>query len=705
MNILQDFALALVDFPTALPYYLMLLAASGLAFLAANRATNAGEQLALPLRTAFLVVFCSQLVLLTLSLLLFQGYTVINDFFFLVFQTLTFITLVWIVWALAFPQAKGWLRRIPIILTLVAFLAGSVTVIFIPNQSAAFGSSWVHQVWAGASLGLLIVGIISILSRKHFYKLEGFLVLLIAALGYFVYLSNPTSAALPSAVALSQLLYYPLLVSIAWQTQPKPALVQQGSPLPASPQMAEAFLELNLQTEQEQIRNALTHSLSVFLMSDLLGLVERTSEGNLRVSNTYDLIREAWLPVFELIPEQVPQLSAHFEDGLPLSANKTEELAEEKATLLQALGYNASGCLFLYPLKGAGETPKYALLCLTPYTNRAWTPEDQSRLSVIAEKIGRVLDNSAATEAQARAVEELRINLNQMQRQNAHLGEDLERHQKLLAELRQEYLQVKNRYSKETQLWAERQKFLEGKLANLEETLQKQAAAFAEVESLRRQKAELEAELTKNNEKLANLKHALASAQEVLSGDSLTSTAKVEPEASEGSEMLSGIQAAAALEATLKESANSLDSHMIQLENRLQALPPIPRRVLATLQKVLQSLVSNAIAASPQGSSISVEFLPSDDQTLPESLEIRVTDQGGGLSEAEQHAFLSFVTGAENDIPKSIGNAGALQQAVALVQAAGGHWWIHTEPGCSSTYRVSLPLDEHDTLSSGSVED
>ncbi|HOO57956.1 MAG TPA: hypothetical protein PK273_01530, partial [Anaerolineaceae bacterium] len=246
MNILQDFALALVDFPTALLYYLVLLAAGGLAFLAANRATNAGEQLALPLRTAFLVVFCSQLVLLTLSLL-FQGYADINEFFPLAFQTLTFITLVWIVWALVFPQAKGWLRYIPIILTLVAFLAGSVTVTFISNQSAAFGSNWVHQVWSGASLGLLIVGIISILSRKHFFKLEGFLVLLIAALGYLVYLSNPVSAALPSAVALSQLLYYPLLVSIAWQTQPKPATIHQHSPLPASPQMAEAFLELNLQ--------------------------------------------------------------------------------------------------------------------------------------------------------------------------------------------------------------------------------------------------------------------------------------------------------------------------------------------------------------------------------------------------------------------------------------------------------------------------
>ena len=699
MNILQDFALALVDFPTALPYYLVLLAASGLAFIAAHRAKNAGEQLALPLLTALLVVFFAQLVLLTLSLLLFQGYANLTVFFPLVYQTLTFITLVWIVWALAFPQAKGWLKRLPLILTLAAFLAGCFTFFYPAQQIAAHGSTWVHQAWAGASLVLLIAGIISISSRKHPFKLESLLVLLIATLGYLVYLSDPVSAELPSAVTLSQLLYYPLLVSIAWQTQPKPVIVRQDHTLPASPQMAEAFLELNLQTEQEQIRNALTHSLSIFLMSDLFGLVQRTPEGSLRVSNSYDLIREAWLPAFELTPEQVPQLAAHFEDGLPLSSNIAEELAEEKAALIQTIGYNTSGCLLLYPLKGEQEVPKYGLLCLTPYTNHAWTSDDQSRLHILSEKIVRVLDNSAATDAQARAVEELRINLNQIQRQNAHLGEDLERHQKLLAELRQEYLQVKNRYTKETQLWAERQKFLEGKLANLEETLQEQAAAFAEVESLRQQKAELEAALTKTNAKLTSLKQALASAQEVLSGVVLAPSAKVEPNSNEASEMLSGSQAAAAVEAALKEYTDNLNSHTIQLENRLESLPLVPRGVLATLQKVLQSLVSNAVAASPQGSSIFVELLPSEDQTLSESLEIRVTDQGGGLSEAEQSAFLSLLTGAENELPQSIGNAQALQQAVALVQAAGGHWWIHAEPGSSNTYRVSLPLNEQGVLS------
>jgi len=104
--------------------------------------------------------------------------------------------------------------------------------------------------------------------------------------------------------------------------------------------MAEAFLELNLQSELEQIRNALTHSLSIFLMSDLLGIVELAPEGSLRLSNTYDLIREAWLPAFDLAPQQAPELAAHFEDGQLLIANTPQELSEEKDALTEALGYN-----------------------------------------------------------------------------------------------------------------------------------------------------------------------------------------------------------------------------------------------------------------------------------------------------------------------------------------------------------------------------
>jgi hypothetical protein len=62
------------------------------------------------------------------------------------------------------------------------------------------------------------------------------------------------------------------------------------------------------------------------------------------------------------------------------------------------------------------------------------------------------------------------------------------------------------------------------------------------------------------------------------------------------------------VEAALKEYTNNLNSHTIQLENRLEALPLVPRGVLATLQKVLQSLVSNAVAASPQGAAFSSSF-------------------------------------------------------------------------------------------------
>jgi len=113
MEIFQDFATALTAFPNALLYYLVLISASGIAFLEANRSKNSGSEATKPLGPALLVVFFAQLILLTLSLLSFQGYSVLANIFPLVYHTLTFITIIWIIWSLVAPIDKGWLNRLP----------------------------------------------------------------------------------------------------------------------------------------------------------------------------------------------------------------------------------------------------------------------------------------------------------------------------------------------------------------------------------------------------------------------------------------------------------------------------------------------------------------------------------------------------------------------------------------------------------------
>jgi len=63
----------MLTFPTDLLYYLVLIAASSLGLLAINRAVNAGNEAAKPLRTTLLVLFFVQLSLLTISLAINPG--------------------------------------------------------------------------------------------------------------------------------------------------------------------------------------------------------------------------------------------------------------------------------------------------------------------------------------------------------------------------------------------------------------------------------------------------------------------------------------------------------------------------------------------------------------------------------------------------------------------------------------------------------
>lgn len=80
MKALSDILPLLTVFPYALLYYLALLCASLLAALALRR-SSARAQSGAALRLSLAVIFASQLLLLTLSLLIHQGYAGLARFF------------------------------------------------------------------------------------------------------------------------------------------------------------------------------------------------------------------------------------------------------------------------------------------------------------------------------------------------------------------------------------------------------------------------------------------------------------------------------------------------------------------------------------------------------------------------------------------------------------------------------------------------
>lgn len=84
-------------YPYALLYYAVLLSSAGLALFAFRRANPANNP---ALRNSLLVIFFSQLILLTLSLMIYQGFTQLNQIFPIVFRALTLVCILWFLRAL-----------------------------------------------------------------------------------------------------------------------------------------------------------------------------------------------------------------------------------------------------------------------------------------------------------------------------------------------------------------------------------------------------------------------------------------------------------------------------------------------------------------------------------------------------------------------------------------------------------------------------
>ncbi len=705
MKALLDILPLLTVFPYALLYYLILLCASLLAVIALRRTGSAGYQPARALRAALFSVFAAQLLLLTLSLLIYQGNADLARYFPLVFHTLTLITLIWLSGGLLTGRLNTRLMRLLIFFSSFTLLAGALCVLAWSTWPVdkAFAGSVFSLAWSAAALLVLFIALVLALRSQRPHKLERVLILLIAALGYLVNILYPAEGMLPSGVMLSQLLYYPLLISAAWQSRRS----QQTRPdAPSSPQMASALLEVGLRSGVNEIRAALTHGLSLYLMGDVVGIMEKDPQTPVfNVSSAYDLISETHLPAFTLPFSQVPKLRRHFEDLVPLTANADEDLAAEKEALMRASGFNACGPLLLFPL-GTREQPAVrALICLNPYTRRAWTDANLDALNSLADKLNQVLERAAVVQAESALQDESRYNVNQVEREKRDMADALSVSKAELSTLISTRANEQAAYTAELRVREQRQKYLQAQLEALQEQLQAQQNALTELDALRGQKAALELALEENEQRVLSLRHELENARAVL-GDLLgkpvstlaitekTKSAKNDPSASVSEEThSSGASAREALQNTLDEVALSFYSRRVALQTEFGALPEMNQPTFSLVQRVLENLAINAFAASPEDGEVVLKVGSAPDENGRSALEILTTHAGEGLTAEEQQRLPETLLNPQSEAPAGIGDIRALREAARLLRERGGHWWLKSETGQLTHWRALFPLD------------
>ena len=104
------------------------------------------------------------------------------------------------------------------------------------------------------------------------------------------------------------------------------------------------------------------------------------------------------------------------------------------------------------------------------------------------------------------------------------------------------------------------------------------------------------------------------------------------------------------------------------------------------LSQVLVNLVDNAVKFSPEGGRISISA-----RRRPESVEVRISDQGVGIPRADQQRIFSKFYRAESTGPGVHGTGLGLFLARGLLLAMGGKIWVESKEGQGSTFVLELP--------------
>jgi signal transduction histidine kinase len=146
---------------------------------------------------------------------------------------------------------------------------------------------------------------------------------------------------------------------------------------------------------------------------------------------------------------------------------------------------------------------------------------------------------------------------------------------------------------------------------------------------------------------------------------------------------------------TSVQETSAVNGHRFVLE-----LPEAPLAASADREKlgqILRNLLDNAVKFSPEGGTVTVEA-----HRRAGRVEVRVVDEGEGISEADrEHIFSKF-----HRADATGGYAGAglgLYIARGLVMAMGGRIWVDSAEGGGSSFAFELPLAEATGRGEGGV--
>ncbi len=673
-------------------------------------------------------------------------------------RAVTAVYVIAVIWLWAFPRPSREADLAAGMLALLALFGLGLNLATRRGVGAGldFNRTLPDALWQLYSLALVALGAGLLLIRRTEGYMVGLAFMGLAFLGHAVHLLVPEPGSYSGILRLAYMAAFPLLLTLSQRgLAPKTgALVSEAIMHAPSGtrrygtdgKTATALLGVAAAPAGPTLLQAVARAIAHTLLADL-GFVASMSEdkSHIELSSGFDLIREEFLPAARVDSSAVPRLANAFQRIRPLRLSASGTSADLTA-LGGLLDLPNPGDLLSVPIAVPGSETPTGLILLSPYSHRAWTPEDQGFLQKMADALAPILgpkpDQSQSAVVDRRADEQLAgasSRIADLERRNAELARQLE-----VVPLGGEGAAPESMATAGNQSEA----VIEGLRNELEAARRERKLSEAQLEgqvndSLR-DLAHMQNQLAEANQKAMDLERtrsagrprkeqaeALASLSQELRQPMSSITGYTDLLLGESVGILGALQRKfiERIKASTERMGSLIDD-MIQLntlevgladlkpeamdlnlildnalaytssqvrEKKISIHLDLPKQAPAVnadrdaLQQILIHLLQNAGAATPMDGSITIKVQPTADDGQ-EFVMVQVTDSGGGIPAEDLPRVFTRLYRADNVLIEGVGDTGVgLSIAKTLTEAQHGRIWVESEPGTGATFNVLLP--------------
>jgi signal transduction histidine kinase len=344
------------------------------------------------LLTGLALLLLARLLLFFVSIWAWQSVSPLPDTPFAILdRAITALSLVIIVWLLAFPEPSHPADNAFTLLGLLTIILFILSLIWWSNngQLTPFNSSLADVLWQTFTIFLIYLG--GMLLVVHLPVGWGIAMVFLGIMfgGHLIHLVSPMpDSDYPGIVRLAQMAAYPLLFFLP-QRYPLTYSKHQATSLPVQNSTHNTLLDektiqsirdLATKNEPTVLYQSLTHTIAHLISVDACLLISTNPhENRITVEYGYDFIREETMPESSIEFYQAPFLAKaiNIEQPLRMPAN---DASVDQISLGSALDLSTSGPFLAVPLLDTNGNSNLGIVLLSPYSQREWDEVDQDFL-------------------------------------------------------------------------------------------------------------------------------------------------------------------------------------------------------------------------------------------------------------------------------------------------------------------------------------